>query len=120
MGKSIVEDKPGYIFMRQQIDPDNGNQPVDLYRLEVAGQDAEMPPCDQVKWGAFRLKLMPNTYFSVTSMSEAKSAVCRVLCDFTNQTLREGWFKASEEEFSGRIRWSVPSNAGMKCKSSTI
>ena len=25
MSKSIVEDKPRYIFMRQQVDPDNGN-----------------------------------------------------------------------------------------------
>jgi hypothetical protein len=47
---------------------------------------------------AFRLKLMPNTYFGVTSMSEARSAVCRVLRDFSNQHLNQGWFKASEEE----------------------
>ena len=61
-------------------------------------QDAEVPPPSMENCGAFRLKLMPNTYFSVTSMSEARSAVCRVLCNFSNRGLREGWFEASEEE----------------------
>ena len=95
-----VEDKPGYIFMQQQVDPDKDNQPVDdLYRVEVA---EVLPPC-LVECGVFRLKLMPNTYFSVTSMSEAKSAVCRELRDFSNRNLREGWFKVSEEELDGFI-----------------
>ena len=39
-----------------------------------------------------------HTAFSVRSMSEARSAVCRVLHDFSNRGLREGWFEASEEE----------------------
>jgi hypothetical protein len=96
--ESIAEDKPGYIFMRQPVDPENDNQPVGLYQIEVIGQGAELPPPSMVEWGAFHLKLMPNTYFSVTSMSEARSAVCRVLRDYSNRSLREGWFKASEEE----------------------
>jgi hypothetical protein len=85
--------------MRQQVDPENDNQP---YRVEVIGQNAELPPPSMVEWGAFHLKLMPNTYFSVTSMSEARSAVCRVLRDFSNRSLREGWFKASEDDFVGQ------------------
>ena len=98
LNESRVEDKPGYIFMQQQVDPENDNQPVDYYRVKVMSQDAEVPPPSMEDWGAFRLKLMTNTYFSVTSMSEARSAVCRVLCDFSNRGLREGWFEASEEE----------------------
>ena len=98
LSESIAEDKPGYMFMQQQIDPDNDNQPVGLYRVEIMNQDAEVPPPSMEEWGAFRLKLMTNTYFSVTSMSEARSAVCRVLGDFSNRGLREGWFEASEEE----------------------
>ena len=61
-------------------------------------EDAEVPPASMEDWGAFRLKLMTNTYFSVTSTSEARSAVCRILGDFSNRGLREGWFEASEEE----------------------
>ena len=98
LSESIVEDKPGYIFMQQQVDPDNDNQPVGLYRVEVISQDAEVPPASMEDWGAFRLKLMPNTYLSVTSMSEARSAVCRALGDFSKRGLREGWFESSEEE----------------------
>ena len=98
LSESRVEDKPGYIFMQQQVDPDSDNQPVDLYRVKIMSRDAEVPPASMEDWGAFRLKLMPNTYFSVTSMSKARSAVCRVLGDFSNRGLREGWFEASKEE----------------------
>ena len=98
LSESIVEDKPGYIFIQEQVDPDNDNQPVGLYRVKVMSQDAEVPPARMEDWGAFRLKLMINTYFSVTSMSEARSAVSRALGDFSNQGLKEGWFEASEEE----------------------
>ena len=102
--KSItVEDKPGYIFMQQQVDPDNDDQPVGLYRVEVIGEDTEVVPPRLVEWGAFRLKLVPNTYFSVMSMSKARSAVCRELCDFSSRNLRDGWFKVSEEELDGFI-----------------
>jgi hypothetical protein len=34
--------------MRQQVDPENDNQPVDFYSVEVIGQDAEWPPPMQV------------------------------------------------------------------------
>ena len=63
LSESVVEDKPGYIFMQQQVDPDSDNQPVGLYRVKVMSQDAEVPPASMEDWGAFRLKLMPNTYF---------------------------------------------------------
>ena len=38
--KLIAESKPGYIFIRQQIDPEDGDEPVGLYKIEATtGQD---------------------------------------------------------------------------------
>ena len=96
-----AEDKPGYIFIRQQISPEDGDKPVGLYKVEATDQDET--PLHQTECGYHRLKLLPNTYFSVSSIKEAKSAVYRALRTYTDRFLREGWYKVSEEEFDSFI-----------------
>ena len=93
--KPVVEDKPGYIFMRQQVDPDSDNEPVDLYKIEIEGRYENIPretPC-----GVFELIFMPNTCCRVASMSQAKQAACNALSEYTKRW-REGWFEVSGEQ----------------------
>ena len=94
--KLIAETKPGYIFIQQQVDPENDNHPVDIYKIEVNDKD-EMPP-EMIGCGAFKLILMPSTCCKVAGINEAKSAVCNALGEYTSRFLREGWFKVPEEE----------------------
>ena len=95
--KPVVEDKPGYIFMQQKVDPKRDNEPVDFYKIEIEGKYENIPqetPC-----GKFKLLFMPNTCCRVTSMSQAKQATCNALSEYTNPGMREGWFQVSGENW---------------------
>ena len=92
---TVAENKPGYIFIQQQVDPENDNCPVDIYKIEVKEKNETLP--QTTGCGAFKLILMPSTCCKVTSINEAKSAVCNALSEYTSR-FKEGWFSVPEEE----------------------
>ena len=94
--KLIAESKPGYIFIQQQVDPENDNCPVEIYKIEVKEKDEMLP--QTTACGAFRLILMTSTCYKVANINEVKKAVCNALSEYTTRSLKEGWFKVTEEE----------------------
>ena len=95
---SIPDQKPGYIFILQEVDPDNDNQPVEMYKIEVIGQGETLP--QTAANGAFVLNLMPSTCYSVANIDDAKEAVLNSLSRYRRRIDYEGWLNVSEEELN--------------------